>query len=82
MADLGFVRNESARAAARRPAAARSPTSMLDAGNPFFTDVAQGIELAAEAAELSLFICNSDDRRRARGRPTSTCSSSNGCRAS
>ena len=35
---------------------------MLDAGNPFFTDVAQGIELAAESAGLSLFICNSDNR--------------------
>ena len=31
---------------------------MLDARNPFFTDVAQGIEDAA-ADELSLFICNS-----------------------
>ena len=35
---------------------------MLDATNPFFTDVAQGIEDAAEAADLSLFICNSDNR--------------------
>ena len=35
---------------------------MLDAGNPFFTDVAQGIELAAETADLSLFLCNSDNR--------------------
>lgn len=61
MADLGFVRNESARALR----AGRSRTLayvMLDASNPFFTDVAQGIELAAESAELSLFICNSDGR--------------------
>src|SRR5689334_5827536 len=32
---------------------------MLDARNPFFTDVAQGIEDAAMADDLSLFICNS-----------------------
>jgi LacI family transcriptional regulator len=35
---------------------------MLDATNPFFTDVAQGIELAAEKSDLSVFICNSDNR--------------------
>jgi LacI family transcriptional regulator len=35
---------------------------MLDASNPFFTDVAQGIEEAAEQAQLSLFLCNSDSR--------------------
>ena len=61
MAELGFVRNESARALR----AGRSRTLayvMLDATNPFFTDVAQGIELAAEDADLSLFICNSDSR--------------------
>lgn len=61
MADLGFVRNESARLLR----AGRSRTLayvMLDATNPFFTDVAQGIELAAEEADLSLFICNSDGR--------------------
>lgn len=58
MVDLGFVRNESARQL-------RSGTSssvgyvMLDATNPFFTDVAQGIELAAEDDGLSLFLCNS-----------------------
>ena len=35
---------------------------MLDAGNPFFTDVAHGIEVAAEAADLSLVLCNSNER--------------------
>lgn len=61
MADLGFVRNESARSlrAGRTRALAYV---MLDATNPFFTDVAQGIEHAAEGAELSLFLCNSDSR--------------------
>nr|WP_235925922.1 LacI family DNA-binding transcriptional regulator [Actinokineospora pegani] len=61
MADLGFVRNESA----RHLRAGRSSTLayvLLDGANPFFTDVAQGIEEAAEAADLSVFLCNSDNR--------------------
>jgi len=61
MVELGFVRNESA----RQLRAGQSRTLayvMLDATNPFFTDVAQGIELAAEEADMSLFICNSDSR--------------------
>ncbi|CUR60701.1 putative LacI-family transcriptional regulator [metagenome] len=61
LAELGFVRNESA----RQLRAGQSRTLgyvMLDATNPFFTDVASGIELAAEEADLSLFLCNSDNR--------------------
>ena len=61
MAELGFVRNESA----RQLRAGRSRTIayiMLDAANPFFTDVAAGIEEAAEAADLALYNCNSDNR--------------------
>lgn len=61
MTDLGFVLNESA----RQLRMGRSNTFayvMLDATNPFFTDVARGIELAAETADLSLFLCNSDGR--------------------
>lgn len=61
MRDLGFVRNESA----RQLRAGRSRTLayvLLDARNPFFTDVAEGVERAAEAAGLSLFLCNSDNR--------------------
>jgi LacI family transcriptional regulator len=61
MADLGFVRNESARLLK----AGRSNTAgyvMLDATNPFFADVAAGMETAAEAAGVSLFLCNSDQR--------------------
>lgn len=61
MADLGFVLNETA----RQLRMGRSNTFayvMLDATNPFFTDVARGIELAAEKADLSLFLCNSDGR--------------------
>jgi LacI family transcriptional regulator len=61
MHDLGFVRNESA----RQLRAGRSRTLayvLLDARNPFFTDVAEGAERAAEAAGLSLFLCHSDNR--------------------
>lgn len=56
---LGFVPN----ASARQLAAGRSRTIaylVLDAGNPFFTDVARGIEEVARTQHLSLFICNSD----------------------
>src|ERR1700754_3988255 len=61
MSELGFVRNESA----RKIGAGASRTLayvMLDGTNPFFHDVAQGIEMAAEDADLSLFICNSNSR--------------------
>ena len=61
MRELGFVRNESA----RQLRAGRSRTVafvMLDATNPFFTDVAQGIEEAAEDQDLSVFLCNSHNR--------------------
>ncbi|MFT4287848.1 LacI family DNA-binding transcriptional regulator [Nocardioides sp.] len=61
MAELGFVRNESARSL--RAGQTRTVAYvMLDAGNPFFTDVARGIETTAESAGLSLFLCNSDNR--------------------
>jgi LacI family transcriptional regulator len=55
------VRNESA----RQLRAGHSRTLayvLLDARNPFFTDVAEGAERAAEAAGLSLFLCHSDNR--------------------
>lgn len=61
MHELGFVRNESA----RQLRAGRSNVIayvMLDATNPFFTDVAQGIEESAAGGDLSLFLCNSDQR--------------------
>lgn len=59
IAELGFVPN----ASARQLAAGRSRTIaylVLDATNPFFTDVARGIEEVAKAEGLALFICNSD----------------------
>ena len=61
MADLGFVRNEFARQL-RMGTSRTIAYVMLDATNPFFTDVAQGIEFAAEAADVSVVICNSNNR--------------------
>jgi LacI family transcriptional regulator len=61
MSELGFVRNESARQL-RAGTSRTLAYVMLDGTNPFFHDVAAGIELAAEDADLSLFICNSDGR--------------------
>ncbi|MGX7825992.1 LacI family DNA-binding transcriptional regulator [Actinokineospora sp. 24-640] len=58
---LGFVRNESARQL-RAGASRALAYVMLDAKNPFFTDVAEGMEAAAEAAGLALFLCNSANR--------------------
>jgi LacI family transcriptional regulator len=61
IAELGFVRNESA----RQLRAGRSRTIglvVLDIANPFFTDVARGVEDAVNAAGLAVILCNSDDR--------------------
>jgi LacI family transcriptional regulator len=58
---LGFVRNESA----RHLRAGRSRTIglvVLDIANPFFTDVARGVEEVANREGLSVILCNSDDR--------------------
>ncbi|RYP88323.1 LacI family transcriptional regulator [Nocardioides guangzhouensis] len=61
MSDLGFVPNESA----RQLRAGRSRTLayvVLDASNPFFTDVSRGVEETVAEKDLSLFMCNSDNR--------------------
>jgi LacI family transcriptional regulator len=58
---LGFVRNESA----RHLRAGQSRTIglvVLDIANPFFTDVARGVEEVANAEGLAVILCNSDDR--------------------
>ncbi len=58
---LGFVRNESA----RQLRAGHSRTIglvVLDIANPFFTDVARGVEEVANAQGLSVVLCNSDGR--------------------
>ncbi|GAA4832168.1 LacI family DNA-binding transcriptional regulator [Luteimicrobium xylanilyticum] len=61
MAALRFVRNESARTL-RAGHSSTLAYVMLDARNPFFTDVAEGIEQVAESRSLSLFLCTSDHR--------------------
>ncbi len=58
--ELGFIRNE----AARQLRAGRSRTIglvVLDIGNPFFTDLAGGVESAAAEAGLSMILCNSGE---------------------
>lgn len=58
--ELGFVRNE----AARQLRAGRSRTIglvVLDVRNPFFTDLAAGVEDAAAEHGLSVILCNSAD---------------------
>jgi LacI family transcriptional regulator len=58
MLELGFVRNESARQL-RAGSSRTLAYVMLDAANPFFTDVSSGIDAAAEEVGLSLVLCNS-----------------------
>src|SRR4051794_30749436 len=60
MADLGFVRNESARQL-RAGSSRIIAYVFLDAGNPFFSDVARGAEDAGRESGLALVMCNSDD---------------------
>jgi LacI family transcriptional regulator len=64
--ELGFVRNESARQL-RGGGSRTLAYVVLDGSNPFFTDVARGVERAADAAGLAVYLCNSaeDSRREA-----------------
>jgi LacI family transcriptional regulator len=65
--ELGFVRNESA----RQLRAGRSRTIglvVLDVANPFFTDLARGVEDEANKAGLAVILCNSDDQARKENR--------------
>jgi LacI family transcriptional regulator len=58
---LGFVRNESA----RQLRAGRSRTIglvVLDVANPFFTDVALGVEDEASMSGLAVILCNSNEQ--------------------
>ncbi|WP_232666168.1 LacI family DNA-binding transcriptional regulator [Pseudonocardia sp. TRM90224] len=57
---LGFVRNEPARQL-RGGGSRTLAYVVLDTANPFFTDVATGIEEAAHAAGLALYLCNSGE---------------------
>ena len=61
MRELGFVRNESARLL-RAGRSRMLGLVVLDVGNPFFTDVARGVEEEAQAAGLAVLLCNTDDR--------------------
>lgn len=61
---LGFVRNESARQL-RGGGSRTLAYVVLDTSNPFFTDVAMGVQEAADAAGLAVYLCNtSEDHRR------------------
>ncbi len=58
---LGFVRNESA----RQLRAGKSRTIgllVLDVANPFFTDLARGVEDEANESGLAVILCNSGDQ--------------------
>ncbi len=64
IAELGFVRNESARQL-RGGGSRTLAYIVLDTRNPFFTDVAQGMQEAADTVGLAVFLCDSgQDRRR------------------
>ncbi|TDE03084.1 LacI family DNA-binding transcriptional regulator [Jiangella asiatica] len=59
IAELGFVRNDTA----RQLRVGRSRTLglvVLDVANPFFTDVARGVEDMANQHGLAVILCNSD----------------------
>jgi len=58
IAELGFVRNEPARQL-RTGGSRTLAYVVLDAANPFFTDVAAGVEEVAAELGLSVFLCNS-----------------------
>jgi LacI family transcriptional regulator len=61
IAELGFVPNESA----RQLRAGQSRTIglvVLDVGNPFFTDVAKGVEDAVTEAGLTVILCDSAEQ--------------------
>jgi LacI family transcriptional regulator len=58
--ELGFVRNESARAL-RTGTGRIIGLVILDLSNPFFTDLARGVEERANEAGYSVIVCNSDE---------------------
>ncbi|WNV92084.1 LacI family DNA-binding transcriptional regulator [Umezawaea sp. Da 62-37] len=61
---LGFVRNESARQL-RGGGSRTLAYVVLDTSNPFFTDVARGVQETGDGEGLAVYLCNSgDDPRR------------------
>jgi LacI family transcriptional regulator len=59
IATLGFVPNESARHL-RRGRGRVLGLVVLDVANPFFTDVARGVDQATRTAGMAVIFCNSD----------------------
>jgi LacI family transcriptional regulator, galactose operon repressor len=57
--ELGFVPNESARQL-RRGRGRVLGLVVLDVANPFFTDVARGVDEATSSAGMAVIFCNSD----------------------
>lgn len=60
IATLGFVPNESARQL-RRGKGRILGLVVLDVANPFFTDVARGVDTATRTAGMAVIFCNSDN---------------------
>lgn len=60
ISELGFIRNESARQL-RAGHSRVIAYLVLDQGNPFFTDLARGVEEVARAHNFGLFLCNTDN---------------------
>jgi LacI family transcriptional regulator len=58
--ELGFVPNESARQL-RRGRGRALGLVVLDVSNPFFADVARGVDEATTDAGMAIIFCNSDD---------------------
>lgn len=58
--EIGFVPNGSARQL-RAGHSQFIGLVMLDVANPFFTEVARGVEDAANAADYTVILCNADD---------------------
>ncbi|HEU5472917.1 MAG TPA: substrate-binding domain-containing protein [Actinophytocola sp.] len=61
IAELGFVRNSSA-AQLRAGTSSSLGLIVLDMANPFFQDVAKGVEDVATELGYALMLCNSDER--------------------
>ena len=66
MHELSFVRSSSAGALRAGRSTALGPV-VLDIGNPFFTDVARGVEHAAAERGYAVLLCSSDSSPERRG---------------
>ena len=62
--ELGYVRSESARQL-RAGSSRLVALLVLDIGNPFFVDVARGVEDAVREQDLGVMLCNSDQNAEA-----------------